>query len=76
MVDGKSNLPFHKGSPHMEIVIGRWLAKEAFSLFLQHKRNYCNKLPSRFRHYIDLILLNFDTWLSFCFLALNEFKFY
>jgi hypothetical protein len=28
-----------------------------------------------FRHYMDLILLNFDAWLSSHFLALNEFKF-
>jgi len=59
----------------MEIVIGKWSMGEAFSFYGTNALVITSYLPT-FQHYMDLILLYFDTWLPiFPLFGINEFYF-
>jgi hypothetical protein len=74
MVDG-SFLSFYKGSLEIEIAIGKWSMGEALYFCGANIVVATGYLPT-FHHYMDLILLNFDTWLPiFPVFGINEFCF-
>jgi hypothetical protein len=75
MVDGNSSLSLYKGSLEIKIVIGKWSTGEAFSFCDANVVVAVGYLPT-FQHYMDLILLYFDTWLlTFLLFGINEYYF-
>jgi purine-cytosine permease-like protein len=75
MVNGKSFISLYKGSLKMEIVTRKWSMGEAFSFCGTNAVVTTSYLPT-FQHYMDLILLYFDTWLPiFPLIGINEFYF-